>query len=206
MSDVQPVQVPQGGEYGRRAELEAAQQAQPVAGRPSPPGRLAGALAPRAAPGPGQVPSLVDPSGRPTEAVQAGLPTGPGAGPEALSLASPGDVDLAVLKAIYVRYPSEYLGDIIDWAEANSQRQPGAERHLSGHAWAGDAVGAGMPEDMLDEELPPELAGIDIDEAGVPRIGAEEAGMEPPLDPATLAEAPPGGPQAIPSESTTPEG
>lgn len=86
-----PAQAPAGQEYGARLAQLQAQQAVPIA--PAPPGGTAapgGGGAPPAAgapppgPAPGEVMPLGAPSQRPDEPVTHGLPTGPGAGPEAL--------------------------------------------------------------------------------------------------------------------------
>ena len=90
-----PVEVAPAQNYGERQQQQAAQRAIPVG--PSPPAAAPGAepgaerqpglpqsLPPAPAGGPGVLPFL-HPSNRPNEPVTAGLPTGPGPGPEALT-------------------------------------------------------------------------------------------------------------------------
>ena len=81
-----PVSAPTGLPYGARGELVAAQQAVPMG-----PGPTAGG--PPSAPG-GEAPAqsvlpLGAPTQRPDEPVTAGLPIGPGPGPEALTQSAP---------------------------------------------------------------------------------------------------------------------
>lgn len=80
--------------YGEKAELEA----------------QVAALPPSAPPLPDPVP-LGSPSGRPSEPVQAGLPMGPGPGPEALVTGRAADpqLDRATLAALYARFPSRTI-------------------------------------------------------------------------------------------------
>jgi hypothetical protein len=51
-------------------------------------------------------PRLDAPSARPSEPVQAGLPSGPGPGPEALGGMDGGQLTRATLQALMRRYPS----------------------------------------------------------------------------------------------------
>ena len=88
MADVVPSQ-----QYGQRAEQERALAAVPMAD-------------------PSKLTPLTAPSARPQEPVQAGLPVGPGAGPEVLPMADQG-LTLATLKQIYRRFPSDEIRQLI---------------------------------------------------------------------------------------------
>lgn len=86
-----PLNAPTGLPYGDHQKLIAAQQAVPMAPAPTPaapaPGPPAAATSPAGGPGlpvPGAQGPLLRPTERPNEPVTAGLPTGPGPGPEAL--------------------------------------------------------------------------------------------------------------------------
>ncbi len=68
---------------------------------------------------PGQIPTLSDPSVMPQQPITAGLPSGPGPGPEALSAASFGPMELSVLRQIYLKFPNEDLRRMIEWTESN---------------------------------------------------------------------------------------
>lgn len=106
-TDLQAVKVAPSKQYGQAAAQAAAQRAVPLAGATSP-GPMptggapaAGAPAPRPMPGvmPGAVTPLDAPTQRPSEPLTAGMPMGPGAGPEALGALAPrpenGVADLA---------------------------------------------------------------------------------------------------------------
>lgn len=54
-------------------------------------------------------PALRGPSAAPGEPVQTGLPSGPGAGPEALAMPEEGPMTEATLKRLYRKYPSREL-------------------------------------------------------------------------------------------------
>lgn len=99
-SDLQatePVEVAPAKEYGERQQQQAAQRALPIAPSPtaqppaSPPAPQAPPQPPQAGMAPGAVHMLgndlpwLHPSERPNEPVTAGLPTGAGPGPEALT-------------------------------------------------------------------------------------------------------------------------
>ena len=93
-----PLNAPTGLPYGDRQKLIQAQRAVPMAPAPTAapapgpsaaPAPPAGGPGPIPAPAPGQNP-LLGPTKRPNEPVTAGLPSGPGPGPEALGpLAQP---------------------------------------------------------------------------------------------------------------------
>ena len=90
-----PVVSPKDQTYGQRTSLENAQRTVPMASQPAiPPARPAGP--PGQPPGPMLAPPdpaghLMNPTARPNEPVTAGLPSGPGPGPEAMTgLGQPG--------------------------------------------------------------------------------------------------------------------
>lgn len=117
--DQQSPQAPRGQEYGQATAQLASQAIVPVAGGgsgPSSPHSAAITMA-GAAP-PGSIPTLADPSMYPDEPVQTGLMSGPGAGPEALAF-SARNQELARLKALYNRAPTESMRKLIEWSEAN---------------------------------------------------------------------------------------
>lgn len=94
-----PVDAPRGLPYGDRAKLISAQRAVPMGspGVPTPQmgGAPGGGVPGGAPPIPGQVVpgGLLGPTQRPNEPVTAGLPTGPGPGPEVLSANQGGGLD-----------------------------------------------------------------------------------------------------------------
>lgn len=106
----QPARAPVEQEYGKAGQQLSSQSVQPVAGAPSTP--LPGMA-------PGQVPTLTDPSARPDEPVTAGIPSGPGPGPEALHSASFGPQELSVMRGIFLKYPNDDLRRLIEWTEQN---------------------------------------------------------------------------------------
>lgn len=102
MTDV-PGRLAQGGQQGSVAENE----------------RRTQALAPGAQPRPARrpPPALLGPTSRPGEPVTAGLPSGPGPGPEALMTAGlEGELTVEVLQRIHRVYPSETIARLIDVA------------------------------------------------------------------------------------------
>lgn len=95
----QAVTAAAGQTYGERGVQEAAQQAIPL---------------------PAPVVPLSAPTQRPNEPVTAGLPIGPGPGPEALAPmgAPPADAPvLELLQALYAQYPNNELRGLIEEAE-----------------------------------------------------------------------------------------
>lgn len=102
MPSAQPVRVQSGQEYGQRQAQEQAQRAVPLPGpTPTPP-----------------VP-LSAPSMKPTEPVTAGLPIGPGPGPEVLTRMAPSEQApiLEMLQALYAEFPNNDLRSLIEEAE-----------------------------------------------------------------------------------------
>ena len=79
-----PLSAAPGQEYGQQAAQIAAQRAVPIAQPPNAAQIQPAPASPPApaGPTPGQITGLADPTERPSEPVQAGLPIGPGPGPE----------------------------------------------------------------------------------------------------------------------------
>lgn len=101
-----------GQQYGQQAAQQAAMSAVPM-GTPVAPSPAGGTGAAPAAPPPPLTP-LSAASARPDEPVTAGLPLGPGPGPEVLGA----DVEMDELRALYLAYPSEELREIIEALES----------------------------------------------------------------------------------------
>lgn len=124
MADVatQVAQAPKGAEYGEaEADLQRQQQ-QPVAGGATPtasPGTAAAAGQAMPGMGPGEIPTLSDPSAFPDEPLTAGLPSGAGPGTEVLQSAAFGPPELSVMRGIYQKYPNDDIRRLIEWTENN---------------------------------------------------------------------------------------
>lgn len=106
----QAVKVATGEPYGVAQQLENAQRAIPLPNSAATPASPAAAPAPVDA-GPPALPgqSPFDrPTERPQEPVTAGLPSGPGPGPEILASAPP-DLIGAQLRTLFARYPNDDL-------------------------------------------------------------------------------------------------
>jgi len=99
----QPVKATKGQEYGKRGKQEQAQRALPLSRTSIPPGSLT---------------PLAAPTERPNEPVTTGLPSGPGAGPEALMAGGPADDALWELRALAALAPSRDMARIIALAES----------------------------------------------------------------------------------------
>lgn len=117
----QPISTPHNQEYGVAKAQAEAQRIQPIAGRPEGPKPSGGPPTNTPLPGlgPGEVPTLTDPTARPDEPLTAGLPVGAGPGPSSLTTASFGPMELSVLRGIYLQYPNEDLRRMIEWTEQN---------------------------------------------------------------------------------------
>lgn len=116
---------PTGRAYGARKATREAVAAVPTAGPSVPP------VAPAAAPAPvdNQAalaaaqnyqmdgPQLTDPSANPHEPITAGLPTGPGPGPEILGLPSDAASTAALLRTMYVNVPEAHNSDFLRLVE-----------------------------------------------------------------------------------------
>lgn len=106
-----------GQTYGEAGAQLAAQRAQPIAAPPQPaPAAPASGPPGSTGPIPGSLGRLDRDSDRPDIPVTAGAALGPGPGMEALRTA--GDDDLDEMRALYRRFPSEELRQIIEEAES----------------------------------------------------------------------------------------
>lgn len=107
----QKIQVPPSAEYGQGEKLRRAQQAVPMAGAPAAPSAAPAGAAPPMFATPEDTPTLTDPTRRPDEPLEAGMPFGPGPGPTA---GPPGMSDTeARLRALYQAFPTNELRDLI---------------------------------------------------------------------------------------------
>ena len=120
-ADLRTTQAPkaaQGQPYGEaKAQLQS-QQAIPLSRTPAPTAQPGGtaALAGMVGGGGVSVPPLNAPTTRPNEPLTAGLPSGPGPGPEALHLpaqSSEDDQMLGVLRAFHQAYPNSDIARLI---------------------------------------------------------------------------------------------
>lgn len=109
----QPVQAAAGQPYGQRGAQEAAQRAIPLPAAPPvqaspPPG-----------PAPGSFGAFNRPTEYPNEPLTAGLPIGPGPGPEVLGGAPITNDDqlVAKLRGLYAAVPSSDIAALLDAAE-----------------------------------------------------------------------------------------
>lgn len=85
-----PIQTPPSAEYGQSATLRRSQQAVPMANPQAPPPPAGSPSAPTAPViPPGGFGDPLRPTDRPDEHVMAGLPVGPGPGPEAMTMNAP---------------------------------------------------------------------------------------------------------------------
>lgn len=116
----QKIAVPPSAEYGQGERLRRAQQAVPLAAAPPagvpPPGPPGAAGGGGGFATPDSTPNLLDPTGRPDEPLEHGMPFGPGAGPEALTPAPVNEVT-ARLRALYLVHPTPELRELIQQAE-----------------------------------------------------------------------------------------
>ena len=120
----QPVKAAPGGEYGSVTELKNAQKVIPLpnANAPTIPGPI------QPAPGGGGAPLIAPgelnfeaPTERPNEPVTAGLPVGPGPGPEALNLPSDASTIAANLRTMYANVPAAQNNDFLRLVELAEQ-------------------------------------------------------------------------------------
>jgi hypothetical protein len=120
----QPVTTTTGQTYGVAAEQAAAQRAIPLPQAPPPgavpsspgtPGGGGGQALPVYA---GELGAFDRPTDRPGEPVTAGIRSGPGVGPEALS--PRGSETLNQLRAIYTAFPDESIREILEDLEMES--------------------------------------------------------------------------------------
>lgn len=122
-TQITPSNVPRSAQYGQGAAQSRAVRATPTAGPPTravaPPAAAGGG--PQSALTPGSIPSLSDPTAFPDEPVTAGLPVGEGAGPEALGMVPQDSPELAILRALYLQYPSPDIRRQIAFLEDSLQ-------------------------------------------------------------------------------------
>lgn len=119
----QPIQVAPGGEYGSATALKQGQQAVPlpnaqaVAAPQSVPsfGGTGGAVAP------GDI-NFEAPTARPNEPVTAGLPVGPGPGPEALNMPDESSTIAGQLRTMYANVPAAQNNDFLRLVELAEQQ------------------------------------------------------------------------------------
>lgn len=96
----QKVAVPPSAEYGQGEKLRRAQQAVPMAGAPAaPPPPPAAAGQAGAGGAPVEMGDFTRPTERPGEPLTTGIPSGPGAGPEALAMNRRPDPELEAMRA-----------------------------------------------------------------------------------------------------------
>lgn len=111
-----PVEAASGQAYGMRKAQEDAQRAVPLSAPPGPPQPTRGAVAP--APLPGELGDPLRATDRPAEFLTSGIDSGPGPGSEALwpagSPPNGGERFMDELGAIYSRFPSEALREMIE--------------------------------------------------------------------------------------------
>ncbi len=123
----QPPKAASGGEYGQVKALLDAQKVIPLptAGGPpvqqGPPAQAQ--TAPQAAPtvAPGDL-NFEAPTQRPGEPVTAGLPVGPGPGPEVLNLPNDAATTAAQLRAMYANVPAAQNNDFLRLVELAEQQ------------------------------------------------------------------------------------
>lgn len=120
-NDAIAVKTVPGQPYGAAQQQREAQQVIPVAGTSAPgPGAVRTAPAAGQQSGSGPLPGslgFVEPTGRPGEPVTAGLPVGPGAGPEGLSLLQDTEDVLVQLREAYRLYPTAAVRRLLERVE-----------------------------------------------------------------------------------------
>ena len=123
----QPVKAAPGGEYGSVTALKGGQKviplpnaqapAPPSAPAPTPPAGAGGGAAVE----PGSL-GFDAPTQRPGEPVTAGLPIGPGPGPEALNLPNDSATTAAQLRTMYATVPAAQNNDFLRVVELAEQQ------------------------------------------------------------------------------------
>lgn len=121
----QPIKAAPGGEYGSMKQLAEGQQIVPLPNAASSPS-LAIPAAQQGGGGGGVAPGTINfegPTERPNEPVTAGLPVGPGPGPEVLGQQGVSQFDPAtVLRSIYTNVPQAQNNDVLRLIEAMDKR------------------------------------------------------------------------------------
>lgn len=121
----QPIQAAPGGQYGSVTALKNAQHIVPLpnaaAAVSPPPGpqSVPGGGAPQVAPG--DI-NFEAPTARPNEPVTAGLPVGPGPGPEALNLPDQAGTVAGQLRTLYANVPAAQNNDFLRLVELAEQQ------------------------------------------------------------------------------------
>lgn len=106
-----PIRTATGQTYGAAGAQAASQRVIPMGGGGSMGSSPSGVPSPHAPSG--QSTPFSAPTTRPNEPVTAGMPTGPGAGPDAVMMPQFDNVDLQ-LRALYRLYPNNDLLDLIE--------------------------------------------------------------------------------------------
>lgn len=118
---ISPSNLPKGQTYGNRVR-----QARSLAVTPAAGGQSASPTGSSNSPrqvllAPGDVPSLGDPTANPNEPVTAGLPIGPGPGPEALNIPIVDSPELGIAHALFLEYPNSDIRRLIAFLEDSLQ-------------------------------------------------------------------------------------
>jgi len=121
---ISPSNLPKGQGYGKGVQQARALRVAPASGTPSP-NPSVGGTEQGARPvllGPGDVPSLSDPTANPNEPVTAGLSVGPGVGPEGLGgIMSQDSPELGIAKRLFLEFPNPDLRRYIAYLEDTLQ-------------------------------------------------------------------------------------
>jgi hypothetical protein len=116
---ITPSNLPPSQAYGQGVQQARGLAAVPAGSPPSP--AAGGGGGQQVALAPGDVPSLRDPTANPDEPVTAGLPLGPGAGPEALNVTATDSPELAILRSLYLEYPNPDIRRLMAFLEETLQ-------------------------------------------------------------------------------------
>jgi hypothetical protein len=114
-----PIKAASGQPYGVRKQQEEAQRAQPLPAAATP--DFAGLLQAAEAFNPGERLPLDRPTERPEEPLTAGLPSGPGPGPEVLGLPPDSSRVSSILRRIALTSGSSDIEALADFAESQGQ-------------------------------------------------------------------------------------
>jgi len=115
-----PSNLPASAQYGQGVQQAQGLRVTPAGPPSSPPSPQGGGQGqPMLAPG--DVPGLGDPTANPNEPVTAGLPIGPGAGPEALGIMTQDSPELGIARRLFLEYPNPDLRNYIAYLESTLQ-------------------------------------------------------------------------------------